>query len=100
MKLSNFPEHMCSNVDFFELPNHEILCTYRPIGKRSFNKRNIFNRKIFSSISKDGGLAWEDLGLIVDNFELALQFRKTIKDAIRAVINERNVGFLDFLNLL
>ena len=95
VKVSNLPEHMCSNVDFFELPNHEILCTYRAIGKRSYNKRNVYNRKILSSISKDGGITWEDLGVIVDNFDLALQLGKTINDAVRAVINERNVGFFE-----
>ena len=95
VEVSNLPEHMCSNVDFFELPNHEILCTYRAIGKRSFNHKNIYNRKILSSISKDGGLTWEYVGIVVDNFELALQLGKTINDAVRAVINERNVGFFE-----
>ena len=95
VKVSNLPEHMCSNVDFFELPNHDILCSYRAIGKRSFNKNNLYNRKIVSSISKDGGKSWEDLDIIVDNFELAYQLGKNINDAVRAVINERNVGFFE-----
>lgn len=95
VKVSNFPEHMCSNVDFFELPNHDILCSYRAIGKRSFNHKNIYNRKLVSSISKDGGKSWEYLGVIVDNFELAYQLGKNINDAIRAVINERNIGFFE-----
>ena len=94
--VSNFPNHFCSNVDFFELPNHDIICSYRALGKSSSDNPMIkYNRKIFSSISKDGGKTWEDLGLIIDNFELAKRLGKSIKDAIEAVIHESNVGFFE-----
>ena len=94
--VSNFPYHFCSNVDFFELPNHDIICSYRAIGNPSINNPLIkYNRKIFSSISKDGGKTWEELGLIVDNFVLATRLGKTINDAIEAVIHESNVGFFE-----
>ena len=94
--VSNFPNHFCSNVDFFELPNHEIICSYRAIGNPSNENPFIkYNRKIFSSISKDGGKTWEDLGLIIDNFELAKRLGKSINDAFQAVIHESNVGFFE-----
>ena len=94
--VSNFPNHFCSNVDFFELPNHDIICSYRAIGNPSINNPQIkYNRKIFSSISKDGGKTWEDLGLIIDNFVLAKRLGKTMNDAIKAVIYESNVGFFE-----
>ena len=70
--ISNFPNYFCSNVDFFELPNYDIICSYRAIGLKSNDNPLIkLNRKIFSSISKNGGKTWKDLGLIVDNFLLA-----------------------------
>ena len=95
-KISNFNEYFCSNVDFFELPNHYIICSYRAIGNSASKDENIlYNRKIFSSISKDGGKTWEELGLIVDNFILANRFGKTKKEAIQAVKNEKNIGFFE-----
>ena len=85
-----------SNVDFFELQNHDIICSYRtignPSGKGTFVK---YNRKIFSSISKDGGKTWRELGLIVDNFLLVQKLGKSKKDAIKAVIHEPNIGFFE-----
>ena len=94
--VSNFPNHFCSNVDFFELPNHDIICSYRAIGNPSFNDPDIkYNRKIYSSISEDGGKTWNDLGLIVDNFILAKRLGKTKQEAINAVIHESNVGFFE-----
>jgi hypothetical protein len=83
-------------VDFFELPNHDIICSYRAIGNPS-NDNPLFkyNRKIFSSISKDGGKTWRNLGLIVDNFLLAQKLGKSKKDAIKAVIREPNIGFFE-----
>ena len=95
-KVSNFPNYFCSNVDFFELPNHDIICSYRALGNPTFNDPNIkYNRKIFSSLSKDGGRTWEDLGLIIDNFILAKRLGKTKKEAFEAVIHEPNVGFFE-----
>ena len=94
--VSNFPNHFCSNVDFFELPNHDIICSYRAIGKFDDpNPKIKYNRKIFSSISKDGGKTWKDLGLIVDNFVLSDRLGKSLKDAYEAVIHESNVGFFE-----
>ena len=95
-KVSNFPKLICSNVDFFELPNHDIICSYRAIGSIHNKESDIkYNRKIFSSISKDGGKTWNDLGLIVDNFILAKRFGKTKKESIEAVISESNIGFFE-----
>ena len=94
--VSNFPNYFCSNVDFFELPNHDIICSYRAIGINSCDDPDIkYNRKIFSSLSKDGGRTWIDLGLVVDNFILAKRLGKSKEDAIKAVKNENNVGFFE-----
>ena len=94
--VSNFPNHFCSNVDFFELPNHDIICSFRAIGNPSNKDPNIkYNRKIFSSISKDGGKTWNDFGLIIDNFVLAKRLGKTKKEAIEAVKHESNIGFFE-----
>ena len=94
--VSNFPKHSCSNVDFFELPNHDIICSYRAIGNPSYKDPDIrYNRKIYSSISEDGGKTWNDLGLIVDNFILAKRLGKTKQEALNAVIHESNVGFFE-----
>ena len=92
VNISNFSNHICTNVDFFELPNHDIICSYRPIGKKIEDPNIKYNRKLFSSISKDGGKTWKDLGLILDNFILANQLGKTKEDAFNACIYESNVG--------
>ena len=94
--VSYFPKHFCSNVDFFELPNHDIICSYRAIGNPSNNDPQIrYNRKIYSSISEDGGKTWKDLGLIVDNFILAKRLGKSQQEVIKAVSHESNVGFFE-----
>ena len=94
--VSNFPKYLCSNVDFFELPNHDIICSYRAIGNPIYKDSKIkYNRKIYSALSKDGGKTWNDLGLIVDNFILAQRLGKTLKEAIDAVKHESNVGFFE-----
>ena len=94
--VSNFPSYICSNVDFFELPNHNIICSYRAIGNSSIKRFNIrYNRKIFSSISKDGGKTWKNLGLIIDNFILAKRLGKTINEAIEAIKNYNEAGFFE-----
>ena len=95
VKVSNFDDYICTNVDFFELPNHEIICSYRAIGKDSKNPKIKYNRKLFSSISKDGGKTWEDLDLIIDNFILAEQLGKAINDAFNACIQESTIGFFE-----
>ena len=95
-KVSNLPNYVCSNVDFFELPNHDILCSYRAIGFKSSDNQNIkYNRKIFSSISKNGGKTWNDLGLIMDNFVLAKRLGKTRKEVIDTIIHEPRAGFFE-----
>ena len=95
-RVSNFPKYFCSNVDFFELPNHDIICSYRAIGDISSNDPNIrYRRKIFSSISKDGGNTWNKLGLIVDNFVLAKRLGKTKKEAIDSIKIVPKIGFFE-----
>ena len=95
-KVSNFSNYFCSNVDFFELPNHNVICSYRAIGRPSDSNPFIkYNRKIFSSISNDGGKTWNNLALIIDNFVLAKKLGKTNMDAINAVIHEPSVGFFE-----
>lgn len=95
VKISNLTNYICTNVDFFELPNHDIICSYRAIGKNLNDPKIRYNRKLFSSISNDGGKSWKDLDLIIDNFLLAEQLGKTIQDAFTACINEKNVGFFE-----
>jgi len=94
--VSHFQNYFCSNVDFFELPNHDIICSYRAIGDPSHNDPDIkYNRIIYSSISEDGGKSWNNLGLIVDNFILGKRLGKTKQQVIDAVIHESNVGFFE-----
>ena len=46
--VSNFPNYFCSNVDFFELPNHDIICSYRAIGINSCDDPDIkYNRNVW-----------------------------------------------------
>ena len=95
-RVSNFPNFFCSNVDFFELPDHNVICSYRAIGQASYSNPFIkYNRKIISSISKDGGKTWNNLAIIIDNFELAKRLGKKNKDVINAVIHEPSVGFFE-----
>ena len=94
--VSNLPKYFCTNVNFFELPNHDILCSYRAIGNNSYSKDNIrYNRKIYSSLSKDGGKSWKDLSLIVDNFVLAKKLGKTEQEVIEAVKKVPEIGFFE-----
>ena len=91
-----YSDHICSNVDFFELENHDIISSYRAIGNQSSENPEIrYNRKICSSISHDGGKTWENLGVIVDNFELALKLGKTKQQAMEACFNEFKIGFFE-----
>ena len=94
--ISFYPNHTCSNVDFFELPNHDIISSYRAIGNLSSDNPEIkYNRKLCSSISHDGGKTWENLGVIVDNFELSLNLGKTKEQAMEACLNEFKIGFFE-----
>ena len=91
-----YPNHICSNVNFFELQNHNIISSYRAIGNLSSDNPDIkYNRKLCSSISYDGGKTWENFGIIVDNFELAVKLGKTKEQAYEACINEFKIGFFE-----
>lgn len=39
--ISFYPDHICSNVDFFELENHDIISSYRAIGNLSSDNPEI-----------------------------------------------------------
>ena len=100
--ISKFPDHICSNIDLYELPNHDIISSFRAIGRFDNPDQNIkYNRKLGCSISHDGGYTWKSLGSIVDNFELAKRLGFTKKEAIKAVKDEDKVGFFEpFVMLL
>ena len=90
---------LCANVDFFELPNHDILLCYRAIGNLSDTK-NI--RKLRFSISSDGGETWVEGGDIVDNYEVAEALGYD-EDAVTNTMKSHNdIGFyepyVDFIN--
>jgi len=94
--ISFYPNHICSNVDFFELPNHDIISSYRAIGNISSDNPEIkHNRKLCSSISHDGGKTWENFGVIIDNFELAIKLGKTKELAMEACSKEFKIGFFE-----
>ena len=96
IEISKYPNHICSNVDLFELPNHDIISSYRAIGNPLSNLINIkYNRRLCTSISHDGGITWENLGIIVDNFDLARQLGKTKSLAIKACKKENRIGFFE-----
>ena len=102
IEISKYPNHVCSNIDIFELPNHDIISSFRAIGRFDNANENIkYNRKLGCSISHDGGYTWENLGSIIDNFELAEKLGKTKSQAIKAVQDEEKVGFFEpFVMLL
>ena len=94
--ISKFPNHVCSNIDLFELSNHDIISSFRAIGKsNTFNKDIKFNRKLGSSISHDGGITWENLGTIIDNFDLSKRLGYSRRDAYKAVYSEKRIGFFE-----
>ena len=94
--ISKFPDHVCSNIDLYELYNHDIISSFRAIGRFDNPDQNIkYNRKLGYSISHDGGYTWESLGSIVDNFELAKSLGFTKSQAIKAVKDEEKVGFFE-----
>jgi len=94
--ISFYPDHTCSNVNFFELQNHYIISSYRAIGNLSSDNPDIkYNRKLCSSISYDGGKTWENFGIIIDNFELAIKLGKTKEQAYEACFNEFKIGFFE-----
>ena len=72
-----YPNHICSNFDFFELENHDIISLYWAIWNISSVNADIkYNRKICSSISNDGGKTFKNLCVVVANFELAIKLGK------------------------
>ena len=94
--ISDFPGYICSNINLFELPNHDILASFRAIGKIDNQDEKIkYNRKIGSSISHDGGYTWEYLGDVIDNFELAGKLGKSREQAIKAVQDDDRIGFFE-----
>ena len=100
--ISKFPDHLCSNIDLYELPNHDIISSFRAVGRFDNPDQNIkYNRKLGCSISHDGGNTWESLGTIIDNFELAKKLGFSKNQAIKAVKDEDKVGFFEpFVMLL
>ena len=100
--ISKFPDHICSNIDLFELPNHDIISSFRAIGKFDNENENIkYNRKLGCSLSHDGGYSWENVGSIIDNFELAHKLGFTKREALNAVRDENKIGFFEpFVMLL
>ena len=96
IQISKYPNHICSNVDLFELPNHDIISSYRAIGNPLSKNINIkYNRRLCSSISHNGGITWENLGIIVDNFKLARKLGKSKNSAIKACKKENRIGFFE-----
>ena len=100
--ISFFPDHVCSNIDLFELPNHDIISSFRAIGKfDNQDPKKKYSRKLGCSISHDGGFSWENIGSIIDNYELAKKMGKTQHQAMKAVQDEDKVGFFEpFVMLL
>ena len=96
-KVSDMPAYDCANVDFFELPNHDILCSYRASGTN--DERYV--RKLHFSISHDGGDTWEDGGDIVDNYALGEFYEKGENLVTAAMEIENRLGFFEpFVGLI
>lgn len=97
IRVSEMPSYSCANVDFFELPNHDIICSYRAIGKNSQQ----YNRKLHFSISYDGGENWIDGGDIVDNYTLGEEFGKSEELVTSTMSIEGRLGFFEpFVGLI
>lgn len=96
-RVSDMPSYSCANVDFFELPNHDVLCSYRAIG----NNDAKYSRKLHFSISHDGAETWEDGGDIIDNYALAEQYGKSEELVTSAMSIEGRLGFFEpFVGLI
>ena len=91
--------YSCANVDFFELPNHDIICSFRAIGNDDGSGNVVTNRKyrrkLHFSISKDGGASWQDGEDIVDNYEIAPVYNKTEQFAFETMRAEGRLGFFE-----
>lgn len=86
--------YACANVDFFELPNHDIICSYRAIGN-SGNTIVQYNRKLCFSISHDGGDTWEDGGDIVDNYVVGEASGLSQDQVMSLMRSEGRLGFFE-----
>ena len=102
IEISKYPNHVCSNIDIFELSNHDIISSFRAIGRFDDPNENIkYNRKLGCSISHDGGYSWESIGSIIDNYDLAKKLGFTKRHAMNAVHEEDKIGFFEpFVMLL
>ena len=86
--------YSCANVDFFELENHDIICSYRAIGN-SGNTLAQYNRKLCFSISHDGGDTWEDGGDIVDNYVVGESAGLSQDQVMSLMRSEGRLGFFE-----
>ena len=102
IEISKYPNHVCSNIDIFELSNHDIISSFRAIGRFDNPDENIkYNRKLGCSISHDGGYSWKNIGNIIDNYDLAKKLGFTKRHAMNAVHDEDKIGFFEpFVMLL
>ena len=87
--------YSCANVDFFELENHDIICSYRAIGNAGGSSATQYNRKLCFSISHDGGDTWEDGGDIVDNYVVAASHNVSQDSCIALMRSEGRLGFFE-----
>lgn len=86
VQASFYNDAVCANVDFFELENGDILCSYRAIGGT-----DTYRRAIYSSISHDKGVTWEKYNTVVSNYELGYDANK-----VRSVMQSHGgVGFYE-----
>ena len=97
VSISFYPNHICSNLDFFE-SKHHIINSYIVVGNLSSDNPEIkYNRKICSSISYDRGKTWENLGIVVDNLELDIKLGKAKEQAMEACLMNLKFFFLSLL---
>ena len=81
-------EAWCANVDFHEMPDGAILCSYRAIGKPTISAHE---RAIYCSISFDKGETWHEYNTIVSNFAMGLGEKKILETMSKGY----NVGFYE-----
>ncbi len=81
-------EAWCANVDFHEMPDGAILCSYRAIGRPTISAHE---RAIYCSISFDKGETWHEYNTIVSNFAMGLGEKKILETMSKGY----NVGFYE-----
>ena len=81
-------EAWCANVDFHEMPDGAILCSYRAIGRPTISAHE---RAIYCSISYDKGETWHEYNTIVSNFAMGLGEKKILETMSKGY----NVGFYE-----